>query len=1391
MSLSSLEYIIKEDYSKDVYSHEEKSPSDKDVDNYFDLKTKYFTELLNFNQGKTKKITSMIYNDGENKPVTTNYPIIFRENEGNYIIDVINDEEPHNVLYSKKIGINKVVNVKHRLDEISKQIENNHFIIKKWNMFNKLEGLRRDKLETDILHTHDMINDAEKEKRSLLHENEIKELKVDYQRVKIENANLHIEYNILNEAIIKYIQYKLRHHSSYSIDLISENNKSKVLFDDIIKSISSSDIDKASLESKLLNYLRQERMINQTSKMLPNDIVLFTNEEDGSSDVGIIKSDLTSGPIEKVLIETSDRDLVEVLYSSVKPIKSLQELMSSLIIDIDNFTITYENYRELLLKSDPQLASLIPEYSRIIEVTDNSDGKLTKSNKINYFYQSKNVPEESSKQKLKLGIHKKSKSTPIKDLKLSINIVDDSLLYDNSDIFMFYSNSAASSPGKGTKEEITSGEEYTELKVTEDWRKKLSNFHIRKDTRDNIIPIIIDGIPFASVEHYFHFSKFWNVPHFTQSKKQQYNQYAMKFTFNYSGSDGWGRQDANKAKMMGSKKHGLEHRPDWFKPIKGIKKDKMSTLEQQKGGGNFITLRDYCLLKGVYAKFTQLNGLKKMLINTGNAKLIHPIGGSPRKNEYEVSFQVLYTRYLIKNNIKLFNYQNEEKDYELVENQIKTLLSTYYLEKRFSEKNILSDILEMLKDDIKFSVNWKRNEIKLFVKNLLAKNQDPLEYADTKPKLKAFMKEIEGIGADYKPNIPRTRSETDLVSLESEKPKLIRSQSDTTSSRRQQEKKITKDQHHSDINIAREKQKEIEMILKGQEQDTIAITEEKLSQSAEPLSSEIKQITTTYPQDLLADETKSIDSSGQVDLEIDEVEVIGSSGLPIKPISKLQVDDFGSSKDQLQLPEQEESEELVESYQDEAKPDINVTDEEMEEEVINTNIEEESLSKIQIDNFGTAEPKIEISGVESIAQTEDKPTPQIKEIKLVEDGHGQEELEESEDVQELVEGEEESETQQPIETGIPRTYSEDIAVAKKESIESGKKLHEEIENLHQFIEQSNKNIFNVPPDGDCGYYSIVEIMAINNISPLNFKETEELQYSRERERKKVSIVEEDQYSSVLYNAMLELRRDVSLKFKSNIKYDEVQTDSLESIKSIIAADKGSDIYTKDIHDAYIRSIERSANSDLNPGSWISDIELGIISALFNINIKVYYSNKTVRTYEALKYSELYPNPPTMNLGATPQTIEIGYYSNFHYVGVINREIEQSKLEALKYYVVTLEIGDSEMYEVAFDLNIIGEGETEVIPLGIYNQQTHKIKYFSYTKSELDRKLGEAFSNFKSKNEINEETVEKEGLFTPIYYFKDISSGKVFKESDLKSEILGVVKVKQLKGGRTYSKIKFN
>ena len=75
----------------------------------------------------------------------------------------------------------------------------------------------------------------------------------------------------------------------------------------------------------------------------------------------------------------------------------------------------------------------------------------------------------------------------------------------------------------------------------------------------------------------------------------------MKFTYDYEG-DGWGKLNGEVAKQRGSKSSGMEHRADWFNPVQGISKE---ILEQhhQHGGGNSITLRDYILLKGVYAKF--------------------------------------------------------------------------------------------------------------------------------------------------------------------------------------------------------------------------------------------------------------------------------------------------------------------------------------------------------------------------------------------------------------------------------------------------------------------------------------------------------------------------------------------------------------------------------------------------------------------------------------------------------------------------------------------------------------------------------------------------------------------------------------------------------------------
>ena len=92
---------------------------------------------------------------------------------------------------------------------------------------------------------------------------------------------------------------------------------------------------------------------------------------------------------------------------------------------------------------------------------------------------------------------------------------------------MFYSKSANKPrPGFGSKEIIKTDEKYDKLYVIAEWRKKLSNFWMCEK------PINILGKEFISVEHFFHFMKFWEVNKFSGKKREQYNKYALNFTYN-------------------------------------------------------------------------------------------------------------------------------------------------------------------------------------------------------------------------------------------------------------------------------------------------------------------------------------------------------------------------------------------------------------------------------------------------------------------------------------------------------------------------------------------------------------------------------------------------------------------------------------------------------------------------------------------------------------------------------------------------------------------------------------------------------------------------------------------------------------------------------------------
>ena len=1380
MSLNSIEYITKNEYIKDKYSDSPKATEDKDLDNFFRIKINYFEELSKFAQEKVKKITTIIHNDGEqNESVTTNYPIKFSEEDGKYIITVINDEKPNNILYTKSISINKRINIVDRLSEIEQSIKNNNFIIKKFSLFSKIESLRRNKLETDVLNSEKMISDDEKEKRDEIREVETNNLRKEYTELKIKNSSLNIESKILSDILAKFIETKIQKYSTYSIDMNCEQNKSNKMFKQLINLVGA-DNDQGEIIRYMLEYVKLQQIINQTGDNLPGDIV-FYNEE-GVKSMGFIRSDVTSGATEKVMIETSDRDIIEVSYNEVIAIQGLRNLFSNVSMNINNFSITYEEYRQYIAKVYPEQNNLLPEYQRQINIIDDSEGNLIKSGKVNYTYNYKGTQKTKVDNILRVKSIKK-KQLDLKTLKSSINIIDEDKLYSNNDIFMFYSDSANSKPGRGTKEEINSESQYSDLKIVEDWRKKLSNFHIRQDKKGNITPIIIDGIPFASVEHYFHFSKFWNVASYGSDKKDQYNNYALKFTFNYKGDDGWGKLDGSKAKLMGGKNQGFPHRPDWFKPVKGINKESID--KSQQGGGNFITLRDYTLLKGIFAKFSQFDDLKNMLVGTGNAKLIHPIGGSPRKNEYEVAFQLVYTRHLINNSHKLVNYDNFDNDVNKIDNAIYFLMAKSIKEKRLDlNKHVMSDVIGMISKSLRYSIYWKKNVIKSFtqgyindelnIDEILKRKGDltpspqvgsikPISVSEDQDESKSSYSDDTGVKTtlltDSESQGKKSTSDSQSETVESESKKVVNIKLSDTPVH------DTRDLDSEASSESMEEGKDIQTpVFPSGETDVKVIN---LGKSDKKHSDSKEQFTMT-PESI--DEDESSGEEGKISSQ-------KLQGSELKAESKSPRDDLRKSDTKVIKLKDIKSKDLGSDLLSDHKASSGSDQEEGSDHKSPSGSDQEEGSDHKASSGSDQEEGIDHKASSESDQEEGSDHKAVS-------GTDQEESS----------GHKSSSGSDQEEKGKPailRTESEQMKEAISKSILTNQELLQKVEDLNIFIDEQGKTIYPVPPDGNCGYYSIVETMAIADIYPLNFSEEgESMQYSRERKTLKVSFAEEEKHSEILYNAMLELRRDTAMKFSQNFLVGEKQEDSIEAIKVSISNTLKSDTFTQEVVDKYVESIRERAESEQQLGSWITDIELGLISAMFNININVYNSNKTITNYEATKYKNLYPAQPNRNMGAAPKTIQLGYISNYHYVGVVSKGVEQISLENIQYYTISLE-AEEQPYEIAIDLNKIGDNEYQVIPLGLYNPDTHKIKSLKPKKKPLHASLYEEFTKFIERHNPNGETITNEALYTRIDYYKDISSGKIYRASSIESEELGKIKVRNLKQGKTYSQIVFN
>lgn len=567
-----------------------------ELEQFFTKKKLYRDFMLGYKADKKNSFETNI--DGHN----VNTPLSF------YIVNnrcmIVGSDFEGNTLFTKNISEQAVVDSLLELNELKEQIihsEESAIIIKIEDLFNKSNAIKN-----------------------------IPEKSDEYSEISAQIRHLYQNGGKKFQKLLEKHQYLSYQIYNKHLDLINKFTSSLLETNKISDNINN--YNEIESLAQLAPYLIYRSLIKTNNYITKNS--LFIEKENIANIVpenlllvrDIFSKDHEFGDEDEINLLTFNGSIRTRQYKDLVYIQDLSKLG---FIDVNKLT-SIEEIDRVKFKDGNRMF----ENYNLINNNLDKDYLLAKDAKAKYLfrYQPVKLAEKPKKGTEILLVGKAENINLYPDIELDINL---------KNRLLFYSNSRNSRAGSGTREQMDEPDEIIDnLNKIDNWRKKLSNFHIFKSQTGHILPIVIDGNKFASVEHFFHYCKFNNTDlDLSPEEKKRYQNYADKFKLEGE----FGTLSGNSIKIKGGKKSGYMLPNNW-----GSKQS------------NRFKYRDTILLKGLLAKMNQFPEIKDILLNTSNALIVHPLNGNVRRgtNEYATVHMYLRSK-LSESEILLDNYDKQ------------------------------------------------------------------------------------------------------------------------------------------------------------------------------------------------------------------------------------------------------------------------------------------------------------------------------------------------------------------------------------------------------------------------------------------------------------------------------------------------------------------------------------------------------------------------------------------------------------------------------------------------------------------------------------------------------------------------------------------------------------